>query len=172
MTKQQILSLIDSDITTNGLGSITGAVLNNVLKSIADEMVDYTEVDLTSPQILSLASTPVQILATAGTGSYYDIEKVAIQYDAGTASYAVNGSEFISMMSSGSSAVFSCPDTLITESVDSIALRSQSDVGDYNYVSESYNLSMLTSTQSVGTDPTTGNGTLKVKVWYYNRTFA
>lgn len=169
MTKQQILDLINSDITTNGVGSITGAVLNNVLTTMANELPDYAEVDVTSGDILTLASSPVQILGTAATGSYYDIEKVAFEFSA-TGTYSVNGSEYISLISSNSNTVYSCPDTILELTDDSVVLRSQSDFSTIAQTQEAYNLQIVTSTQSAGTDPTGSMGTMKVKVWYHERT--
>lgn len=134
----------------------------------------YAEVEISSAQILSMGSNPIDLLPPLSAGQYYDA-KVILEFSPGNQLYnldndfplvdlnkAYAGVIRNSLIRSASNAVavitdliISTPDTISGAVVRSIMLNEGS-------------LTLRTYNE---TDPVDGNGTLLAKIWYNIRTF-
>lgn len=124
----------------------------------------YAEYDLSSAQILSLSSNPVELLPALTGDKYYVVNECILEYTGGTNGYTP----------------FNPDDTIYLTGMNFLMNSLINSTGSKRFASNSsYNWSTIPSyTVSNGNgiadnvritadnDPTGGDGTLKVKLWY------
>jgi hypothetical protein len=113
----------------------------------------YTVVTITNSQILTLSSIPVQILPQPGVNKYYDF-KVYFEYTYGTTTYISNP---VYLVDSTFKPISNPIDIQLPNNVILISDMNTSS----NYSPVNSNLNVTTSS-----DPTNGDGSLKVKIYY------
>ena len=135
----------------------------------------YTEtiVNISSAQILAMGSSPIELLPAAGAGKYYDIEKIILEYTHVTTGYT--GSYFIIKDSDGylNHGLYN----FTQESANTVVVIN--DIIEYWSIGASptdfhrgyfiLNKSLLLTHNA--TDPTGGDGTLRVKIYHKTITF-
>jgi hypothetical protein len=160
------------------LGDNAGTISQKVgptVSGIGGAVSEYTEtiVNISSAQILAMGTTPIELLPAAGANSYYDINKVVLEYTYGNSAYAVT--DDFQIKDSDGSVVAVAPSYLLVFTQDVAwtgSLRNQlnavSSPTGYNYgeaiiLNSAYTISC--------TNPTLGDGTLRVKIYYKVITF-
>lgn len=141
---------------------------------------NYTEVSISSSQILNMGSTPIVLLPSSNSGvnRYYDYRFI-IEFTVGTVSYTTLSSgtyqvKYFSgasvpanygagMLNSGPTAPNSV--LIFTGTSSSSPGSSASFINILSSVSTTRCQSVLFTTNN-GLNPTTGNGTALVKIWY------
>lgn len=134
-----------------------------------------TVVNISSAQILSMGTTPIELLPAPGAGKYYDWELI-LEYNHITTPYAnIAGTNDLFFNSGGDSTAFPVWILAQTEDVYGFVSCRQGYQADVNI---SYNTGQvltlntpLTLTTSMATNPTIGDGTLRVIITYTLRTF-
>jgi hypothetical protein len=129
---------------------------------------EYTEtiVNISSAQILSIGTTPIELLPAAGVGMYYDWYAF-VEYDFGTAPYTNNNlvidftDDYINL------------ENMINASENKYA---KALTVPYNNMSSemrtfAYSLNKAITLTSYEGNPTDGNGTLRVKIYHKTITF-
>jgi hypothetical protein len=131
---------------------------------------DYTEtiVNITSAQILAIGTTPVTLLPAPGSGMYYDIDKVIIEYTHNTNAYT--SSDYLMML--GVDAAYAYPHpNLITSAKNMVVKFSPSLTTGLGAVyADEINTSVSLTTEAAS-NPTLGDGTLRVKIYHKTITF-
>jgi hypothetical protein len=119
-------------------------------------------VDVSSAEILTMGTTPIELLPAPGIGKYYEIESILTKYTHVTTAYVTLASlaYFI-----GASTTFNTILDMITIEINSVN-RSV----DITTVGVALNQSLNLSTNSFS-DPTDGDGTLQVIIKYKVNTF-
>jgi len=120
---------------------------------------NFVEVDISSSEILNIKTSPVQILPTPPSGSYYDF-KVFIEYTHGTSPYTLTQPINI-IRSSGGNIGGSININGATTNLSSVGYPTSAVALDQG-------INISTSSLS---DPTGGDGTIKVKLYYNTITF-
>ena len=117
----------------------------------------FTAVTITSAQTLSIGSIPVQVLPAPGTNKYYDI-KVYFEYVFNTTAYSSTGTLVLADNTT----------KRVTNQFDiNGQLTSRVFVSDMNFQNQFTTLnSQIEFTTSDGSDPTLGDGSFKVKIYY------
>lgn len=134
----------------------------------------YKEVSISSAQILSLGTLPVELLSAPGGKSYYVLEKVILEYHPVTTQYTFPN-DYLWIDSANSQSAIVHP-LLITNSLYRYCLINTfgNMVNDPIFlvsftVSSALNQPVYFTTWA-STDPTLGDGTMKVKIWYSIKT--
>ena len=118
---------------------------------------NYSAVTITSGQMLSIGSTPIEILPAPGASKYYDF-KVYFEYIFNTTPYTVTGQ--LQLIDNTTKRVTNLFD-INGQLTDRVLV---SDINSQNqFLSINSNLELTTSN---GSDPTLGDGTLKIKIFY------
>ena len=117
----------------------------------------YSAVTVTSAQTLSIGSSPVEILPSPGANKYYDF-KVIFEYIYGTISYSATGKMILI-------------DSTTKRVTNQFDINGQTQnrvlISDINAQNEFLPLnSKLEFTTSNASDPTLGDGSFKVKIYY------
>jgi hypothetical protein len=134
----------------------------------------YTEVDITSSQILNMGTTPIELLPAAGTDKYYDL-KVALEYTYGTLGYAIpsNDQYLVGGGNSYNGTLFrhssfnQGSDIVLLSQIGAPMEVNSSDV----FASVYFKNDNIVLTTFDGNDPSGGDGTIKAKIWYKIITF-
>lgn len=128
----------------------------------------YTEtiVNISSAQILAMGTTPIELLPAAGANSYYDIDKVILEYTHVTTAYDDSLISYV-ILRNGSQ---------YTSSVNSGFISNASNKGQrLSFIGLEVDYISLNSNLTLGTDndlnPTLGNGTIRVKIYHKTITF-
>lgn len=133
----------------------------------------YKEVDISSTQILNDLSSGIILLPinTGVTTSYYDIEKVIIEYNHVTTPYTISAATWIVLQLNNSQRVYLSTNQL-SSGLNSYMIVNHLNYAIYDTVNQ-INLSgpsrLLTNLNMAtfgGVIPTGGDGTMKVKIWY------
>jgi len=143
------------------------------IESNLPESLTYTEVAISSAQILDLGNTPIELLPNADANKYYEIQKFILEFTELTTPYTFNDAINIyginsyaylteSILTSGTSnvTVINNYGSDIATYVDTLNVVNRQGLGGGIQIS-TYN----------GTNPTLGDGTILVKIWYRVRTF-
>ena len=145
--------------------------LKETVLGTPDEIL-YTEVVISSAEILTIASVGKELLPAPGAGLYYDISKIILEFTPGSSAYVYT--QELDIVSSG--LVYKRIDGDLLTGGGTIAIAN--NIGEETVNSGSYaNLYPTVDNESVIlagntiTDPTTGDGTMLVKIWYTVRTF-
>lgn len=124
----------------------------------------YLEVPISAAKILTLKATPVEILPPAGANQYYLVDKISLEYIFNTDGYSVGLGDTLQFEASISSgAVWSTSVGVLTNTEDAVCYNAA--IG--SNILENEGLVLKTKTA----DPTAGNSTLLVKIWYKVQTF-
>lgn len=142
-----------ADTRQNPAGSSYKAELNQLATSLGGYQY-YSAVTVSSAQTLTLYSSPVEILPAPGANKYYDF-KVYFEYTYNSSPYITDKIILIDNTSKRVSKEF-----YIEGSDNAILVSSMDTQSDLTTVNS--NLSLATTT----TDPTGGDGSLKIKIWY------
>jgi len=141
------------DTSQNPAGSSYKAELNQVASIIGGYQY-YSAITVTSAQTLTLFSSPVELLPAPGANKYYDF-KVYFEYTYNSSPYTSNTILLVDNTNKRVSKEF------YIEGSDNIILVSNMDTQS-NLSTVNSNL-LLSTTVS---DPTGGDGSLKIKIWY------
>jgi hypothetical protein len=141
------------DTSQNPAGSSYKAELNQIAPIIGGYQY-YSAVTITSGETLTLFSLPVEILPAPGVNKYYDF-KVYFEYTYNSSPYTSNTLLLVDNTNKRVSKEF------YIEGSDNVILVSNMDT-QQNLTTVNSNL-LLSTTVS---DPTGGDGSLKIKIWY------
>ena len=137
---------------------------------------DYTEIPVTSSEILSMGSEPIELLTAPGEDKYYVIEKIVIEYTFKTAVYVLPTSTVLTLSGCINSVISSA---IITNAVNTVCvinsnLKTVRTIGGKDYVVSDVNglNSPLTMSTQLSDDPTDGDGELVVKITYKTEKFS
>ena len=141
------------DTTQSSSGSSYKAELNQIATTVGGYQY-YSAVTVSSAQTLTLFSSPVEILPAPGANKYYDF-KVYFEYTYNSSPYTSN-------------TIFLADNTnkrvtkeFYIEGSDNVILVSSMDAQS-NLSTVNSNLSLETTVS----DPTVGDGSLKIKIYY------
>lgn len=153
-------------------GSIVEVGEDTAVIATVDTGYTYTEVAVSSAEILTLGTVGKELLPAAGPNNYYDIAEMVLEYTHVTTGYTI-GSQLAVYGTSQTYAVLE--ETLITTGADLVTYfrgaqpTSVATTTPFLY-NEEPNANVTLFTVS-GANPTLGDGTLLVKIWYKVRTF-
>lgn len=142
--------------------------------SVLDPISSYLEVSVSSAQIKAMGSTPVELLP-AVSGYYYDYEGV-IEYTHGTAAYVLAATDSIVVGNNNTYSGTYIQENLITNTANAVVFFRDSLAGDVFTpgTTSVYETPIGEAVQLFtwnAADPTTGDGTMKIKIWYKLRKF-
>lgn len=167
-------------LTTNVVNPNTQTAVEDVAKADAltrlflEGSSAYTEtiVNISSAQILNMGTTPIELLPAPGVGKYYDIDKIVLEYTHVTTAYTLADVYLYTSVANMPNIV----NYLIKHSYDvwmkltvSTNTLEPNETVVYNAVDVT-NQSVTLTTWN-GTDPTDGDGTLRVKIYHKTITF-
>lgn len=129
----------------------------------------YTEVAVSSAEILALNSTPKTLLVAPGANSYIEIGKVIFEYTHVSTAYTVAG---LFIIKDGGGYFQRFITDFTGEGANTIVFINDWNIWGatnheqgYSILNDSLEFTCQTS------DPTLGDGTLLVKIWYKVKTF-
>lgn len=145
--------------------------------------IQYTEVTLTPSEIINLGTSSKSLLPAAGSGKYYDFERMIFEfnYGSGFAYNEMNGDYFeVRYTQSGEKLLCRIDGTLVSQAVPKIAIVkefSTAPVLEMNseIVAAPYLLNEEVHLGTFNYSNLTDNGqtaTMTVKMWYYIRTIS
>jgi hypothetical protein len=121
---------------------------------VASSGFTYTEVAITSPQIL--AKDTITVLPAPGANKYYDIEKVIFEYNYGTIAYVNQNPQGIYVAIARPHAPYNTD----------VSVGDQQNPIEYFWLNEAVVMDYYDGGTIIN-----GNGTLLLKVWYKIKTF-
>ena len=152
ITRTTLVHIVTTgDTSQDSAGSSYKAELNQIAPTIGGYQY-YSVVTVTSAQTLTLNSVPVDILPAPGSNKYYDF-KVYMEYYYETVAYDVISS--VRVVDDNLTQMSSTID--LTQTNDAIAIS----YGSLNGSIPNSSLKLYSSA-----DPTVGNGSMKIKIWY------
>lgn len=156
---------IDEDSFTSD--SATKAPSQQSVKAYVSAQIGGTallsaSVTVSSAQILTLFTSPVQIIAAPGAGNYIDIISASIFYDYATTAYG-GGTTVYLQFNNGTEQQATDGSALLAQTADMIALLDgQNSIAVQWSVIENAPIQIKASPSN----PTTGDSTLKVRILY------
>jgi hypothetical protein len=139
---------------------------------------EYTEtiVNISSAEILAMGTTPIELLPAAGVGMYYDIDKFIFEYTHVNDAYVFPTALFMKIEESSCGNFISITNSLIEETNNSILIsfnrvNGLSPGGDWPINYKLYDNGGYNLTTNDSTNPTLGDGTLRVKIYHKTITF-
>jgi hypothetical protein len=148
------------------------------------EEYTYATFSLSPSDILTMGGTAIGLLPQSGTNSYYDIQKVILEYTFGTTGYTffdINNEKITILSDTIPLFVIDCrlisnQDSplsgdrvvLLTNSPVTGATQSGSFVSFFYPINKNSEIKLSTLG---GTDPENGDGSLFLKIWYKVNTF-
>jgi len=167
-TRSNKEQLIDIDL--HNLGQEVDA-LNTAVSAIP--VYTETVVDISAAQILAMGSTPIELLPAPGSGKYYVIDKICIEYKFKTTSYSFSSSPTFYLDGCFDSYV---DRAILTTSADSVCVLSGnlrntitigSGSGSVKVITNRDVLNAgLTMASTNGDNPTGGDGLVRVIISY------
>ena len=142
------------DTSQNSAGSSYKAELNQIATTVGGYQY-YTAITVSSSEILTIGTIPKSLLPTPGANKYYDI-KAYIEYDYGTSAYTTSNI-FLKLSTNTIGSAF----IINGETQDKIQTVLSESQGGGIYLNSDLNL-----TNQSGIDPTGGDGTIKIKIYY------
>ena len=157
VTQTSLVHIVNTgDTTQNSTGSSYKAQLGQVADAIGGYQY-YTTVTVSSAEILTLSSLPIELLPAPGVGYYYDI-KLILEYTFNTTPYIVASGDVI--IDDGTNVMY---DIFSLNGVGAdVVFMTQSMVGPNTIV---FPNSSIYLTQKF-VDPTSGDGEMLLKIWY------
>jgi hypothetical protein len=147
-----------NDVTTSEIAD--GAVTRAKLESAMQTSVPYTiKKSVTSPQLLALNTTPIEVIAAPGAGKAIQVLGAFIAYTYATAAYATN-TTLLLVNSTGTNEIASDGGSLISDTSSNKGYMTIA--GGINSIVT--NDSVVIEAQTG--DPTDGGGTIDVYVTY------
>lgn len=137
---------------------------------------EYTEtiVNISSSEILSMGDTPIELLPAAGAGKYYEYYGL-VEFDYGTTYYLLNDRIGIGCSQDYSATFFSEQIITSTENVaKKFSMGAPSESASTATALKSYPVRMNRPVEMFtydATNPTNGDGTLRVKIYHKTITF-
>ena len=134
---------------------------------------DYTEaiVNISSAQILSLGSSPVELLPAAGINNYYEIEKVILEYTHVSTAYNFGFPLFV-YSNQGEYAAFTGLIQNAQNKFVKLTAFNTTYGSTYNAITNSNSLNeKVTLNTWNNNNPSLGDGTIRVKIYYKVITF-
>ena len=140
-------------------------------QSNSSSQYSYTEVNISSSDILSMDSTPVELLPAPGAGKYYDVDKIIFEFSYNSLVYNT-ANNFLNIFNGrGTTNIYA---SLLTDTTDTVCITKLStffDSGDGGLA-----VAPLVGINSAliltaGAPITSGNSTLKAKIYYKTMTF-
>lgn len=154
ITRTTLVHIVTTgDTSQNSAGSSYKAELQQLAPTLGGYQY-YTAVTVSSAQILTLNSSPVVILPSLSASQYYDF-KMYFEYDFGTTGYT--GLTTVRLTDDSNNQMSANIDCATTNNV--VAIWNN----NYNTSLFNTNIKLIN-----GSDPTSGDGTIKMKV-YYNK---
>jgi hypothetical protein len=154
ITPTTLIHIVDTnDVSQDPAGSSYKAELNQIATTIGGYQY-YSAVTITSGETLTLFSLPVEILPAPGANKYYDF-KVYFEYTYNSSPYTSN---LIVLVDNTNKRVTK---EFYIEGSDNVILVSNMDTQS-NLSAVNSNLSLATTVS----DPTGGDGSLKIKIYY------
>lgn len=133
----------------------------------------YSEVAISSAEILSMGSSPIELLPDPGVDKYYRIHNMLIEGTGRTVSY-VFGAGTESLLIGVAGGEYGYVTRNIVNSVNAVSTVSPSayltTTNNYVYSDRYEANTAIQLTTDDGSDLTTGDGVLFVKIWYDVRT--
>lgn len=162
VTLNSLVHIVNTgDTSQNSTGSSYKADLGQLGDAMGGYQY-YTAITISSAQILSSNSTPVELLPTPGSGKYYDA-KFIVEYTLNTTPYVSFNNTVITDGTTNPYII--C--VLGSYSTDKVFIsQSMNGLSSSNGISTNSSLFLETLTA----DPTTGDGEFLVKIWYSIRT--
>jgi hypothetical protein len=158
VTLNSLVHIVNTnDISQSSTGSSYKADLGQVAGAIGGYQY-YSAVTISSADILTLSSVPVELLPAPGAGNYYDT-KFIIEYTFNTTPYITVGNVIIT---DGTNTIYNDIFDFASFGTDTIFIV-QSMIGPTNTGITSNSGLYLTNQTA---DPTSGDGDLLVKIWY------
>jgi hypothetical protein len=136
----------------------TGVTKNLLVSDLIDGLTTYLETDISSAELLAIFTTPKTILAAPGAGMYYKYRAI-LEYDYGTAIYTTSGGGELYLSQGNADCYF--PNNAIKQ-----IFNTASEGTFYGFAA--MNTALILTSQS---NPTLGDGTCKLKLWYTIETF-
>jgi hypothetical protein len=155
ITSTTLIHIVSTgDTSQNAAGSSYKAELNQIASTIGGYQY-YSAITVTSAQTLTSFSSPVNLLPAPGANKYYDF-KAYFEYTYGTTPY-VSGLLFVvdntgNTITNGVN-ITPTQNVILVSNMDSVA---------NNFSTVNSNLQL----KPASTNPTSGNGSLKIKIWY------
>lgn len=134
----------------------------------------YTEVSISSAELLALGDTPKQLLPAPGSGKYYDFSGIVFEYTFVTTGYNLVVPLYLTGADRGliRPQLINEVQNVITSIRGGSADQNYLDAGSYfPVVEKKYLNSSLNLMTWDDSNPTDGDGTLLVKIWYQVKTF-
>ena len=130
---------------------------------------------LTAAQILQIQSTPIQVIPAPGVGYFVQIQQVVFKYSFGTTQYTVGGAvpAWVLYYNGGAdaTAVSVSNSTFMNGTQNGVALAVLTGINDGNYPADFDNLAVNVKIGAGGANPTGGDGTITIEVWYFLNQF-
>jgi hypothetical protein len=173
LVNSDLIPIGTKDSRYDGGYSPTAITVENFIAGLPQSS-EYTEVvkELTSTQILTLG-TPIELLQAPGAGKYYIIDRVQLEYTFNTTAYVFPTSPTFYLDGCFDAYIQKklLEDTQNTVCVLRANLRNTITVGaGSGSVQVLTNRDVLNSNLIIGTpngdNPTNGDGTLKIKIYY------
>lgn len=151
ITPTTLIHIVTTADTSQSLaGSSYKAELNQIASTLGGYQY-YIEINVSSAELLTIFSSPVTILPAPGAGKYYDF-KIYAEYKYETVAYDITNVRLV--------------DDNNTQISPAISINQLSDQIVIHY--GLFNASMVNSSVRLygGSNPTVGDGTVKIKIWY------
>lgn len=167
-----------TDLSQNAAGSSYKAEVQQLLDLITGiTEPSYTELSISSSDILNMGSSPIVLLPVPGVNNYYDIDRIVLEYSGGSSTYNFGVNNFPTVFFSG----FNKYQIITNGGWDTndriwIVIFAASELAndgsqDYPKVTSQDKNESIIFTTWTGANPTTGDGTILAKIWYKVRTF-
>ncbi len=127
----------------------------------------YTEVAISSAQILAMGNVPVELLPQPGANKYYDIDKIILEFKDNGTPFSTGANSLINIEPNYSKAAID----ILNSGENSMAILKTSmneNTGGVYTLNTFLNEAITMSTQE---DMIDGNGTILAKIRYKVRTF-
>jgi hypothetical protein len=164
------------------------ASVNALETTVNNIPTGYTEaiINVSSAQILAMGSSPIEILPAPGAGKYYDIDGYIIEYTHVSTPYTLGTVTAVALVSSDTLRYIFIDASILTETINTYTRVSDDNFWTiypnggspasnrinlgYTGVNTGVNLYTLNNSNTP-VNPTLGNGTMRIKVYYKEITF-
>jgi len=130
---------------------------------------------LTAAQVQKINSVPIQIIPAPGVGYLIQVQQAAFKYNFGTTKYTVTGGApaWVAYYKQGSNvtAVSVADSTWMTGTTNGLAVAVNTGINDATYAADLDNAPLYIKIGSGGADPTGGDGTVTIEIWYFLNEF-
>jgi hypothetical protein len=174
-------SIVNANYQALGMDEVARDISNIItaVNALEGGGSDYTEtiVNISSAQILAMGTTPIELLPSPGAGKYYDINKVVIEYTHVSTPYTFSADDSIGLWfydgaTYGDYSYLNLPPNNVNYVWDtSISGTNWNAVSELQMVKGQVLNSAFELGMFNGTDPTLGNGTMRVKIYSKTITF-